>query len=279
MVGNLQNSLTDKGLHIQIIADNPSTSRDTPSQHAVTPNGHDNTPVTKVTTTTSSSGMSRGSGHSGMSGVSGHSRSTDGNVENIENDKTPSLRPQKVDDARYSNHEHRASAEAMDRKEHDSLSRISASAEMLEIVDTAEDAVASNEIAMTLPLSMKFADSANDDSVHIAEEEKEQGDPSPLSPPAIEIEDVAAIQIGPSAVDMDDESKSRHSADDHKKVDCDGDREDAVVHVHDGFGNIDYLRVFDDAVLELIRLIKADTWRRFKQSQEFKDWAADFRAS
>eukprot|EP01083_Nonionella_stella_P174162 602973_1 len=48
---------------------------------------------------------------------------------------------------------------------------------------------------------------------------------------------------------------------------------------HDGFGNINFITVFDDAILEIVKLMKSDTWRRFKRSKQFVDWANDFKPS
>ena len=257
MIGNLRHSLTDKGLTIQVpIADNPSTSvADTPSQHF---NSENNTPITKATVTTSS----------------GHSRS---------NEKTPSLKPVKaqnnmkklMDDthhlnhSNHSNHEHdRLSPDMMEHKMHDSFSRTSCvSSASTGIVEIAEDDTSPNTqptaagmLKVTLP---HFGDSANEcndidgiNCVHI-EDEKELESQGPLKEPLSLDDDVKDVDL---QCDDDDEAVNR-TAD------------------HDGFGNIDYLRVFDDAVLELIRLIKADTWRRFKQSQQFKDWVDSFKAS
>merc|ERR1712228_945655 len=62
--------------------------------------------------------------------------------------------------------------------------------------------------------------------------------------------------------------------------DDDDSKEEEVDNMtHNGFGNINYLTVFDDAILEILKLIKSDTWRRFRRSKQFLDWVSNFKPS
>ena len=64
-----------------------------------------------------------------------------------------------------------------------------------------------------------------------------------------------------------EKSENRDIYDIKESVDGDGgDDESNVGHSkpHDGFGNINYIKVFDAAIIEIFCLIKTDTWRRFK---------------
>ena len=72
---------------------------------------------------------------------------------------------------------------------------------------------------------------------------------------------------GNETKDAEEEVKEMSVNDDSKDAKEEEEESEEKEHehiMHDGFGNINYLTVFDEAILEILKLIKSDTWPRFR---------------
>ena len=87
-------------------------------------------------------------------------------------------------------------------------------------------------------------------------------------------DDIFPLKIRNAYID-DDDNKNEDEIDlppltdndkeDKEDKDDEKEQEQTVEPIkHDGYGNINYVTVLDDAILEVIRLIRNDSWRRFK---------------